>query len=215
MVNPSLNDLYQRLKTADHPLPGGKIGKEIGVTKVAVWKMIGRLEDLGVHIQRSAKGYRLQERDPLHPFSFPGCQEKVHYSRETTSTMAAARELAQQRLWGHLAVAERQSQGRDRSGGAWNSPVGGLYLTVVLRPENSSLTDALTLGLRFLLELVEKLPLSAEPGLQVRWPGDLIYQGKKVGGVLLEGAGDNREWQYCCLGLGSVSPIFSRIALAP
>jgi biotin operon repressor BirA-like protein len=202
MVNPNLLTLYNRLKNTTDPLPGGKIGEEMGVSKVAVWKMIGKLQDLGVQIIRSNKGYRLQERDPLHPYSFPGWQDRVHYCLETQSTMALARELAQKQSWGHVVVAEQQSGAVSRSGESWSSPPGGLYLTAVTRPESGSVLDIVPRGLRFLLALVQEGRERWGLDLKVCWPGDLIAQGRKVGGILIEAAGSNSQWQYCNLGLG-------------
>jgi BirA family biotin operon repressor/biotin-[acetyl-CoA-carboxylase] ligase len=86
---------------------------------------------------------------------------------------------------GALVVAEAQSHGRGRGGRSWNSPPGcGLYFSVVVRCEIpharvSLLTMAAALGTARALD-------SYVRGASVKWPNDVLINGKKIGGILSE-----------------------------
>ena len=106
--------------------------------------------------------------------------------RETDSTNTQLKRLAEQGAPdGTVLMAERQTDGRGRSGNAFASPEGGLYLSVLLRPDIApdalpALTPAAALAVCDAVLRVCGLSLS------VKWVNDLICGGKKVGGILTE-----------------------------
>lgn len=111
----------------------------------------------------------------------------VYAYAEVGSTMDVARELS----WrgapeGACVMADRQTLGRGRSGRRWESPPGGLYASLILRPlrppdEWSSLS--LVAGLALAEAVHELCTLDA----RIRWPNDVLIEGKKVAGILGEG----------------------------
>lgn len=88
---------------------------------------------------------------------------------------------------GTLVWALEQTAGRGRRGRAWASPRGNLYLSLVLRPE-AELATASQLGFAAALALVEALGSLAPPLLEVtvKWPNDVLVNGRKAAGILLE-----------------------------
>ena len=103
-----------------------------------------------------------------------------------TSTMDAARDLAREGApEGALVVAESQTGGRGRLGRAWVSPPGGLWRSLLLRPDVAAERLPL-LGLVFAVGCAEGLSRAARTVIGVKWPNDLILEGRKVGGLLLE-----------------------------
>lgn len=104
---------------------------------------------------------------------------------ETGSTNDDARELAASgAAHGTAVLAARQTRGRGRSGRAWVSPPGGLYLSVVLRPRLPPHRWAL-LPLAVGNAVVARL---REAGFEadLKWPNDVLLHGRKVGGILME-----------------------------
>lgn len=101
-----------------------------------------------------------------------------------SSTQDEARRLVEggEASAGHVVVADRQTAGRGRFGRAWLSPTGGLYATFVLEPLSIP-------SIRAGLALVETL---AQLGLAttLKWPNDVLVDGKKLAGVLVETAGE-------------------------
>lgn len=107
-----------------------------------------------------------------------------------TSTNDLAREHAENGATAGLVVtAARQTAGRGRHGRSWESPSGNLYASLLLRP-SLPMAEAATLSLVVALLLAEYLSerLGDLHRAQVKWPNDVLVDGSKVAGILLEGA---------------------------
>jgi BirA family transcriptional regulator, biotin operon repressor / biotin---[acetyl-CoA-carboxylase] ligase len=109
------------------------------------------------------------------------------------STMEAARALAggQDFL---LVSAREQTRGKGTRGREWRSAPGNIYMTVGvhrrhLPPPRLALLP-LELGLHVWEECADRLPPAARPALRLKWPNDLLWQGRKAGGILIESQGD-------------------------
>lgn len=99
-------------------------------------------------------------------------------------------------------AARAQTAGRGRRGHKWNSTVGNLLLSIVLRPcvnpaKYSGLAAVSGLAV---LEALEKQGLANEIGL--KWPNDLVARGRKLGGILVEAARDNEGKPFAVCGIG-------------
>lgn len=113
------------------------------------------------------------------------------------STQRVARERACAGVpGGYAVVADAQTAGRGRLGREWVSPPGeDLYLSIVLRPPLPARSSPL-LTLHAAARLAERLDL------QVKWPNDLVHEGRKVGGLLAEMEADGERVRWVVLGLG-------------
>lgn len=131
-----------------------------------------------------------------------GKKEIVHFE-ETDSTNARARELADQGApEGTLVVAERQTQGRGRKGRTWFSPTGaGIYASLILRP---SMPASEATRITFLTAVSAAEVLLPLKGLNVRikWPNDILVNGKKAAGILTEISTERGSVDYAVVGLG-------------
>lgn len=123
-------------------------------------------------------------------------------AEELTSTNTIAKELASKGVpEGSLVIAGRQTGGRGRLGRDFASPAGGIYMTLVMRPDGAleqctMLTMAAAVGV---CRAVEK-HLGIAPG--IKWVNDLYHNGKKICGILAEGAAAGEKLKYAVVGVG-------------
>ena len=122
--------------------------------------------------------------------------------KETPSTNDLAIQMAEEGFAeGWAVTAERQTQGRGNQGRSWESPPGGLWTSVILRPPNPA-SDAPIFTLMGALASAEAIRGISSLQAIVRWPNDLYLGGKKVGGVLCEVKGTERGIRYLVMGIG-------------
>lgn len=198
---------------SEHPenyVSGERISQRLNVTRSAIWKQINILREEGFEIEAQTKnGYRLI-KTPL------ALNEWVLKQALTTTSLGGTIELVdvlsssndrakeQARLGaghGHVVLAKCQSSGRGRLQRQWESPRGGLWMSVVLRP-NLSLADASKITLAASVAIVDALRVLFQLRIGIKWPNDLVYQGKKLAGILGEVVGEWNAVQTLILGLG-------------
>ena len=126
-----------------------------------------------------------------------------HYFSEIGSTNTQARELAQGgAAEGEIGIPERKTQGRGRLGWRWESPpVSNLYLSVILRPRLSP-RHAPQITLAAAVALVETVAAFLPRPPAIKWPNDILFDGKKLAGILTEAACDTERVEYVILGVG-------------
>ena len=138
---------------------------------------------------------------------------EVRAFEHVNSTMDVAHALAQDgAAEGTLVWAQRQEQGRGRLGRVWESPEGGIYCSLIVRPQRPA-TEIPQLSLLMGLSAAEAIRESAMVSPRVRWPNDLLLNGKKIAGILSERAGGGcaRPW---LLGLGQDKRAFDCAVLS-
>ena len=199
------------MKNATVVVPGPKIAAEIGVTRQQVWTWIEKLRLLGVEIRGvPAEGYQLATiPDILTPSlvraELGDCslgRNIVHYFR-TDSTNSVANKLAAEGAeHGSVVLAEEQTGGRGRLGRVWFSEKSsGIYTSIILRPP---LAPAAAPVLTLMAGLAAQKAVSTITGLKVdiRWPNDLLVNGKKVCGILTEMSAEVDCLHAVVLGIG-------------
>lgn len=192
---------------------GELLSDTLNVTRSAVWKQIKILREEGYPIESlPKKGYRfLGPPDLLLPEEITaGLKTKVFgqkqnfYFKEIGSTNMEARHLAEMGYpEGTIVLAEKQTEGRGRRGRSWYSPSGeGIYVSLLLRPKIVSneapkipLVTAVAVAAA-LKSWIENLPL------QIKWPNDILVNGKKLGGILAEVSTDMEVINYVIVGIG-------------
>ena len=128
---------------------------------------------------------------------------KIHYFSELTSTNAYARRVAEQgAMEGEVVIAEQQTQGRGRLGRHWVSPPNvNLYFSVVLRPTlPPARAPLITLMAAVALADTVGSFISSPP--VIKWPNDILVDGRKLAGILTESAGDSARIEFVILGIG-------------
>ncbi|HHX75144.1 MAG TPA: biotin--[acetyl-CoA-carboxylase] ligase [Firmicutes bacterium] len=202
--------LHLLKQNRDRYLSGAEMSRSLHVSRTAVWKAVESLRESGYVIFSSPRrGYRLEAvPDLLAPVEIrDGLQtsilgKTIHYYRQTESTNKKARELAEEgAAEGTLVVAEEQAAGRGRLGRSWCSPPGGIWLSLLLRPALSSSQ----MSLLTLLAAVAAAEATAgvcglTPG--IKWPNDLLYDGRKLAGILTEVSAEADCVHYLIVGIG-------------
>lgn len=105
---------------------------------------------------------------------------------------------------GLVVVAERQTAGRGRHGRGWESPPGNLHASLLLRPAKP-LREVASLSLVVALLLAETVEALAGGRVRprVKWPNDVLVDGAKLAGILLEGAADGEgACRWLVVGIG-------------
>lgn len=124
----------------------------------------------------------------------------IRFYSETESTMDEARILATGNVQeGMLVVAESQTKGRGRFARSWLSSPGNLYVSTVLYPPIEALPFMSIMAGVAVARAIEK---STNLKATVKWPNDIIVNGKKVGGVLTECVVQGNEVSYLIIGIG-------------
>lgn len=128
---------------------------------------------------------------------------KFHYFASIDSTNSEARRLAENgAAEGEVVVAEAQSRGRGRLGRLWESPpFANLYLSVILRPHLAPV-HAPQITLMAAVALAETVGLFLSRPPAIKWPNDILVDGKKLAGILTEAACDSARIEYVILGIG-------------
>ena len=184
---------------------GVKLSQALNVSRVAVWKHIKVLKESGFYVDSSPKGYSLLNHDDLLlPFCFKKqFQKKIFHFQELESTMDKAKFLAKNNA-PHLSVviAENQTTGRGRLNRKWFSSKGGLWFTIILKPSTPP-------PLSYIYNFAASLSLSRslrrlfDVNVSVKWPNDLLLNGKKIVGLLseMETRGDMVEFLNIGIGI--------------
>lgn len=197
------SQILMLLRESGEVVSGSAICARLGTSRVAVWKHIQKLLEMGYEIESGPKGYRLcSSPDSLHPWEFPGREERMVYLQETASTMDVAKDMARRGCPAFtVVVAGRQTRGRGRMRRVWDSEEGGLYLTVVLRPDIPVIWSS---RVNFLVSLTLATVLRKGYGVEagLKWPNDILVQGRKLCGLLSEMESEGEHVNFINVGIG-------------
>ena len=179
------------------------IGRRTGLTPRAVAQHIRELRQAGYRISGGGDGYRLEgSPDAPFPWEFGAREPLVHYYPQLDSTMHVARRLAREGCAGFsVVVAERQTQGRGRLDRHWASDPGGLYFTVVLRPDVAPQSSA-RVNLYTCVVLADTLRAHLGVATAVKWPNDILVGDRKLAGMLAEMETIGERLRFINIGLG-------------
>jgi len=191
-------------------LSGQDLSDVLKISRVAVWKHIKKIKELGYRIETKQKlGYRLEaDSEKLLPWEiteglktkFIGKQAYYFDTIDSTQNQALTMTFDKENN-GAVIVAEKQTSGKGRSGRKWESPKGGIWLSVILHP-------------KFGIEIATLFPLAAALALsnaientlkiksELKWPNDITIQGKKIAGMLVDASLESNKIENLVLGVG-------------
>lgn len=199
------------LKETDGYVSGQKLCDRLGVSRTAVWKVIGQLREEGYEIEAvRSRGYRLcgagdvlSEAEIASVLETKSLGRNLRFIDEIDSTNNEIRRMAENGAPdGTLAIAEIQTAGKGRRGRAWTSPRGsGIWMSFLLRPDFApEYASMLTLVAAM---SVEK-GIREQTGLdcQIKWPNDIVLNGRKICGILTEMSTEEDSIRYVVVGIG-------------
>lgn len=204
-------EILQMLRKSDGYVSGQMLCDTFGVSRTAVWKVINQLKEEGYQIESvSKRGYKLIDApDILSKEEIESRMETrwagktVAYFDEIDSTNTKAKFLAEEgAVHGTLVAAEKQNAGKGRRGRAWTSPKGsGIWMTLILRPDilpQSASMVTLVAALAIAKTIKKRYALDAK----IKWPNDIVVNGKKVCGILTEMSSDMETVNHIVIGMG-------------
>ncbi len=201
-----LKTLYEK---KDEYVPLEQLVNETGKSQKEVENEFDTLEDEGYIINHTKLGYRLiKTPNLLLPYEVKkGLKTKfmgkdIHYFKEVDSTNDVAKYLAQNGAEeGTVVVAEIQNRGKGRRGKTWISPPGGVWMSIILRPDiPPSRAPQLTLVTG--VAVAETLKKELKLNVGIKWPNDILIGNKKVCGILTEVNASINKVNYVIVGIG-------------
>ncbi|MEO2212263.1 biotin--[acetyl-CoA-carboxylase] ligase [Paenibacillus amylolyticus] len=203
--------LHMLLNAEGRFVSGEEISRNLSISRTAVWKHVNKLRDMGYEFEAvSRKGYRLVTKpDSIDATALQLALDTTVFGRKavlltsTLSTQGDVLKLAEQgQAEGAVVIAEEQTGGRGRFGRQWFSPPGkGIWMSVLLRPDLPlQHTPQLTLLTGVAVCRAVRACSGADAG--IKWPNDLLIDGRKVCGILLESTVEDHEVRYCIAGIG-------------
>ncbi|MFC1951171.1 biotin--[acetyl-CoA-carboxylase] ligase [Chloroflexota bacterium] len=204
------NSIIKELKGNDH-VSGEQMAKKLNISRTAVWKHINELRKMGYEIDSHPRyGYALiKSTDLLVPEEVSFALDTdtmgrhVLHLREVASTQDIADKLAREGAEeGTCVIAEKQTSGRGRKGRNWASPFkDGIYISIILRPNLKPL-HIIQIPLVASVALVRAISKTTGIVSGIKWPNDILIQGRKVAGILTEVNCDIDTVHYIVLGIG-------------
>ncbi|HNZ59563.1 MAG TPA: biotin--[acetyl-CoA-carboxylase] ligase [Syntrophorhabdaceae bacterium] len=205
-----MSEILRFLRDANDYISGDTISTELGISRTAVWKYINQLEKKGYGISKlKGKGYSLVNiPDKLFPWEINrylhnSFTKEIIYKETIDSTNTYAFKLALTgKPEGTCIVAESQKSGKGRLNRTWFSPAyQNIYLSVILRPP---VHPSKVYPITFLSSLAVHDTVKDLTGLPptLKWPNDVLINGKKVCGTLLEISTEADMVSFVIIGIG-------------
>lgn len=190
---------------------GADLAEHFQVSRTAVWKHIESLDELGLVCERiQSQGYRLER--PLGLLDPSTIQQQLEASGEDVDLVVlnevdSTNRFLSDRIRQHsskstVCLAEYQTGGRGRRGKQWVSPFGAnLYFSMLHRFDIST-SQMLGLSLVVGVAVIRLLRSMGCSDVGLKWPNDVLYKQKKLGGILIEVSGETGGPCQAVVGIG-------------
>lgn len=204
-------DILALLRESNGYVSGQQLCDRFQVSRTAVWKVINQLKEEGYRIEAVPnKGYRLVESPDVLSYSeitsrlnTAWAGRPLYYVEKTGSTNTDAKRYAEEgKPHGTTVVADMQESGKGRRGRNWHSPAGtAIYMTILLRPDFEP-DRAPMLTLVMALSVADAITEVTGISTGIKWPNDVVVDGKKVCGILTEMNAEPDYIQHVVIGVG-------------
>ncbi|WP_336325519.1 biotin--[acetyl-CoA-carboxylase] ligase [Halovenus sp. HT40] len=191
---------------AERPTSGPDLAAELEISRAAVWNHVEGLREDGFEIESQSDGYTLagipDYGGPALEYGLDAPLE-IEYHDEIDSTNERARTLADDGHSDVVVVADRQTGGRGRLDREWASPSGGIWLSLLSRPD----IPPASAPLYTLVAAVAAARAARDAGVDatIKWPNDVRVGDRKLAGILteMEGEADRISWLVVGIGLNA------------
>jgi BirA family biotin operon repressor/biotin-[acetyl-CoA-carboxylase] ligase len=198
--------LLRTLADADGPVSGPALAADLGVSRAAVWKHVEALREVGFGVESGADGYAVRSIPEYGGDAIAyglDAPYAVEYHDRLPSTNDRARELAVEGAADVLVVAAEQTGGRGRLDRTWSSPSGGVYASLLVRPDRPPAhAPIFTLAAAI---AVTRACREAGVDAAIKWPNDVLVAGseRKLAGILTEMEGEADRISWLIVGIGA------------
>ncbi len=203
--------LYELEINRGKQISGGMLAKKLGVSRAAVWKTISSLRDEGMNIMSvTGGGYCLANDDDTIN------EQSIHTLRKTkvigsslivlpevTSTNTILKNEYSHKDEGFTVISTRQTAGKGRMGRSFTSPDGGVYTSILLKP-NMPLENLSFLTILAAVAACITIENCTDLKPQIKWVNDVLLDKKKLCGILTEASieGETGNIDYVVVGIG-------------
>lgn len=193
---------------------GTELASALGLSRSSVWKQLNGLAEIGIYYKGvSGKGYRLDRylelldhakiTNALDDGSSVLVSALEIYDQLDSTNSYLAQKAQQGAVSGIVCFAEHQTAGRGRRGRDWVSPFGrNIYLSIFWRFAQSGPGEIVGLSLAIGVAVIRALKHLHIADIELKWPNDLYWNGKKLGGILIEVSGEAEGPCSAVVGLG-------------
>ena len=209
--NPGLVKVLTFLQTHNTEyLSGQDLSDVLRISRVAVWKHIKKIQELGYTVESKQKlGYKLTANsEVLLPWEITSglktekIGQQAYYFDSLDSTQNQALKMSGDvSKDGAIIIAAKQTGGKGRSGRKWISPKGGIFLSIILHPKfDISITTLFPIASALALSIALEKTFKISP--ELKWPNDLTIKGKKIAGMLVDVSLESNKIEKLVLGVG-------------
>ena len=191
-------------------LSGQDLSDVLKISRVAVWKHIKKIRELGYEIESKQKrGYRyMKNTERLLPWEISVelntdyMGKRSYYFEEIDSTQNFALQIASNKKeHGTIIIAQKQTDGKGRLNRKWVSSKGGIWFSIILHPK-FSIEESTLLPIAASLALSNTIQKTLKIKTKVKWPNDLTINGKKVAGMLIDVSSQSNNIESAVIGIG-------------
>ena len=209
--NVSLIKIISLLKShKSEYISGQDLSDVLKISRVAVWKHIERIRSLGYKIEsKQQSGYKLTGiPDLLLPWEvtenlktkFIG--KRVYYFDSIDSTQNFALKIASKdNENGTVIISKKQTGGKGRMKRKWFSPIGGIWMSIIIHPD-FDISNTTLVPIATSLALCRAIEKTTKTKPELKWPNDITIKGKKVAGILVDTSIQSNKIESLVLGIG-------------
>ena len=191
-------------------LSGQDMSDILKISRVAVWKDIKKIRSLGYKVESKQNiGYRLinysklplpwEIKEDLNTEFLGG---RIYYFNTIDTTQNFAMKIASKKNEnGSIVISKKQTGGRGRMKRKWKSPVGGIWMSIIVHPK-FDVTYTTLIPIAASLALCIAIEKTLKINTKLKWPNDIILKGKKVAGVLTDASITSNHIESVVLGIG-------------
>ena len=191
-------------------LSGQDLSDVLKISRVAIWKHIEKIRSLGYKIEsRQQSGYKLIDiPDLLLPWEitenlktkFIG--KRAYYFDTIDSTQDFALKIASQdNENGTIIISKKQTGGKGRMKRRWFSPIGGIWMSIIIHPD-FDISNTTLVPIATSLALCKAIEKTTRIKPELKWPNDITIKGKKVAGILVDTSIESNKIESLILGVG-------------
>ena len=191
-------------------LSGQDMSDILKISRVAVLKDIKKIRSLGYKIESKQNiGYRLVGLSKLplpweikEDLNTKFLGNRIYYFNTVDTTQNFAMKIASKKNEdGSVVIAKKQTGGRGRMKRKWKSPVGGIWMSIIIHPK-FDVTYATLVPIATSLALCIAIEKTLKINTELKWPNDLTSKGKKIAGVLIDASIISNQIESMVLGVG-------------